>query len=185
MLYSGFSHPSRPQSKNQRKHQKRQVPRPCQRTEKAVEHNDDSDTNHDWLTLNGPQRLGTRTGRVRNRKTNWGYPDYNIVEINQDTQKSFGDLGRLAITQTPVKCLQLMLARRTHKKWNNNITLYIFMYKSMLCVSRHLIFGHTKSPIQGINFWTQELTLILTSSYVWISTLLNYYKYIDWCKFFA
>ena len=41
---SGFCLPSGPQSENQRKQKKRQVLRPCQRTEKAVKYECDGDT---------------------------------------------------------------------------------------------------------------------------------------------
>ena len=34
---------------------------------------------------------------------NQDHPDYNIVEIGQNTQKIPGDLRILAVTQTPVK----------------------------------------------------------------------------------
>ena len=37
-----------------------------------------------------------------NRK-NWNHTNNNIIEINQDTEKSSGNLRRLAVTQTPVK----------------------------------------------------------------------------------
>ena len=47
-----------------KKRKKRQLLRPCQRTEKAVEHETDGDTNCNWCTWNGPQRIGKRTGRV-------------------------------------------------------------------------------------------------------------------------
>ena len=39
----------------------------------------------------------------------------SIVKIGQNTEKSPGDLNRLAITQTPVKAHQLKLARKTCK----------------------------------------------------------------------
>ena len=43
-----------PQSEKQRKRKKRQVLRPCQRTEKAVKHEDDGDINCHWDALNIP-----------------------------------------------------------------------------------------------------------------------------------
>ena len=42
-----------------------------------------------------------------------GYPNYNIVEIGQNTEKNPGDLRRLAVTQTPVKDHQLVLMWKT------------------------------------------------------------------------
>ena len=38
-----------------------------------------------------------------NNGTNGDYPNYRIIEIGQNTEKSPGDLKRLAVTQTPVK----------------------------------------------------------------------------------
>ena len=37
------------------------------------------------------------------------HPDYSIVDNSQNTEKSPGDLRRLAVTQTPVKDHQLTL----------------------------------------------------------------------------
>ena len=37
------------------------------------------------------------------------HPNYSIVEISQNTEKSPGDLRRLAVTQTPVENHQLTL----------------------------------------------------------------------------
>ena len=42
------------------------------------------------------------------------YPNYRIVEISQNTEKSPGDLGRLAVSQTPVEN-QLTQAWKTLK----------------------------------------------------------------------
>ena len=60
----GFRRPSGPQIKNQRKRKERQVLGPCERTKKALEHEDDGVTNCYWHTWNGSQRLGKGTGRV-------------------------------------------------------------------------------------------------------------------------
>ena len=40
---------------------KKQVPRPCLRTEKTAEHESDGDTNYNWCSWYCPQRIGTRT----------------------------------------------------------------------------------------------------------------------------
>ena len=47
MPSSGFC---QPQNENQRKQEGRQVVSSCQRTKKAVEHEDDGDTNGNWCT---------------------------------------------------------------------------------------------------------------------------------------
>ena len=43
------------------------------------------------------------------RRTTGDYPNYNITENNQNTEKSPGDLRRFAVTQTPVRDHQLKL----------------------------------------------------------------------------
>ena len=54
-----------------------------------------------------------RTGGLGNKKTGRDYPDYNIVEIGQNTTKSPGDLSRLAVTQNPEEDNQLTLVGKT------------------------------------------------------------------------
>ena len=52
--------------------------------------------------------LGTvarRSGSVGNRRKNRDHPNYSIVEIGQNTEKSPGNLRRLTVTQTPVKAI--------------------------------------------------------------------------------
>ena len=49
------------------------------------------------------------TGGFGNKTTSGDHPNYSIVEIGQNTEKSPGDLRRLAVTQTPVKNHQLTL----------------------------------------------------------------------------
>ena len=56
-----------------------------------------------------PQRLGKETGRLRNQRTSQNHPDYSIIKIDQNTEKSPRDLRRLAVTQTSVRNHQLML----------------------------------------------------------------------------
>ena len=50
-----------------------------------------------------------RTGGLGNKRTSGDHPNYCIIEIAQNTEKSPRDLKRLAVTQTPVKDHQLML----------------------------------------------------------------------------
>ena len=75
-----------------------------------MEHEDDSDTSSNWSDLNGPQRPVYRMGgeelEIRRSRNN---PNYSIVKISQNTEKSPGDLRRLAVTQSPVKNHQLIL----------------------------------------------------------------------------
>ena len=75
--------------------------------------------------LGSHQRIGTRTGVQGNKKTSGDYLNYSIIEIGQNTEKSSGDLRRLAVTQTPVRIHRLTLVWKTGKgvnKNNNNVT---------------------------------------------------------------
>ena len=94
LLFCWFCHPS----ENQRKHKKRKLLWPCQRKKKAVEHERDGDTNCSWCIWNDPQRLRKGSGRVWNQDES--RPEWSwfilIVEICQNTEKSPGNLRRLA-----------------------------------------------------------------------------------------
>ena len=68
-----------------------------------VGHERDTDTNVNWRNRKGLKRLGNKTGRVWNQRTNREHPFFSIVKIGQDTEKSHGGLKIFAITQTPVK----------------------------------------------------------------------------------
>ena len=43
------------------------------------------------------------TGRLGNKRTSGDHPDYGIIKIGQNTEKSPGDWSRLAVTQIPVE----------------------------------------------------------------------------------
>ena len=66
----------------------------------------DGNTDYNWCTRNGLQRLSMGTERVKNRRTSRDHPNYNI---SQNSEKSPGELRRLAVTQSPVKVHQLTL----------------------------------------------------------------------------
>ena len=53
--------------------------------------------------------IGTRTGGLGNNRTSRDDPNYCIIEIGQNTEKSRRDLRRLAVAQTPVGDHQLTL----------------------------------------------------------------------------
>ena len=42
--------------------------------------------------------IGKGSGRLGNKKIRGDFPNYSIIKIGQDTEKSPGDLGRLAPT---------------------------------------------------------------------------------------
>ena len=62
------------------------------------------------------QRLGKRARRVGNRKTSRDQPNYSIIKIDQNTEKSSGDLRIFDVIQNPVKYHQLSLMRETRKE---------------------------------------------------------------------
>ena len=64
--------------------------------------------------------LGKGARRVGNRKTNRSDPNYCIVKIEQNTEKSPGDLRKLAVSQTPVNDYQQALKWKTRKEYDNN-----------------------------------------------------------------
>ena len=47
--------------------------------------------------------------RFSNKKASEDYPNYSVVKIGQNSEKSPGDLRKLAVTQTPEKDHQLTL----------------------------------------------------------------------------
>ena len=55
------------------------------------------------------KRLKKGTGGLGNKRTSGDHLNYCIIEIGQNTEKSPGDLRRLAVTETPVKDPQLTL----------------------------------------------------------------------------
>ena len=65
---------------------------------KTMEHEDDGDTNCSWCTWSNLQRIGKGTGRLTNKRKHGYHPDY-IIKIDQNTEKSPGDLKRLVVTQ--------------------------------------------------------------------------------------
>ena len=63
-----------------------------------MEQEDDGDTNCKSYARYKPQRIGKGTRRFENKRTSRGHPDYSIIKIGQSTEKSPGDLRRLAVT---------------------------------------------------------------------------------------
>ena len=55
------------------------------------------------------------TGKFENKRTSGDQPDYSIIKIGQNTEKSTGDLRRLAVTETQVEKHQLTLIWKTLK----------------------------------------------------------------------
>ena len=76
---------------------------------KNVEHESDGDTSCNWCSWCSHQMIGTRTGELGNKRMSVDHTNYCIIERDQNTEKSHGDLRRLAVTQTPVRNLRLTM----------------------------------------------------------------------------
>ena len=86
-----------------------------------MEHESDCYTKCNWYAQYYHQRSGTGTGVYGNKRIGTGtrglgnkrirrdHPNYSIVDIGQNTEKSPGDLRRLATSQTPVENYHLTL----------------------------------------------------------------------------
>ena len=82
---------------------------------KTIEHENDDNTNCNWCTRYCNKMIGTRAGRLGNKRMSGDHPNYSTFKISQNTERSPGDMRRLAVTQTPVENHQLTL-RRTLKR---------------------------------------------------------------------
>ena len=78
-----------------------------------MEHEGDGNINSNWCTSNNPQRISKGIERLENKKTNRNHPDNSIIKIDQITEKSPGDLGRLAVTLTTVENHQLTIVSKS------------------------------------------------------------------------
>ena len=96
-------------SENRRKQKDRQIIGPCKRNKITGEQEGDGDTNRSWCTWNGGKSLRRMTGGIGNRRKDRYHPDFSIIEIGQNTERSPGDPRRLAVTQIPVKDHQITL----------------------------------------------------------------------------
>ena len=74
-----------------------------------MEHVGDNYTNRDWCFWYSYQRIIKETGGLGGWRTSGDHPNYSIIKIGQNPEKSPGDLRRLDVTQTAVKDHQLKL----------------------------------------------------------------------------
>ena len=63
---------------------------------------------------------GKGTGGIGNNSTSGHHLNYDILKINQNTEKSPGDFRRLDVPQTPVKDHQLTLVRKNTQRRKND-----------------------------------------------------------------
>ena len=80
----------------------------------------EGDTNYNLCTWNCLQRVGKWIGKVENRWTSRDHPNYSIVKIGYNTDKSHGDLRKFAVTQIPVKKNSANGMKNVHNNNNNN-----------------------------------------------------------------
>ena len=63
-----------------------------------MKHESDGDTSCNRCNRYSHQKIDTGTGGLGNKRTTKDLPNYNIVEIDQNTKKSPGDLRILVVT---------------------------------------------------------------------------------------
>ena len=74
-----------------------------------MKHDGDNYTSRDWCFWYSHQRIIKATRGLGNKRTSGDHPNYCFIENGQNTERSLGDLRRLAVTQTPMKDHQLIL----------------------------------------------------------------------------
>ena len=70
---------------------------------KTLEHESDGDTNYNWCTWNNSKRIDKETRRLGNKMSSGDHPDYSIIKIGKNTEKSPEGLRSLTILQSSVK----------------------------------------------------------------------------------
>ena len=111
---SGLCRSGWPQGKTEGKRKVRQIP------DLARELESDSDTNSNWCARYSYQRINTGTRWLENKMTSRDHPNYSIIKIGQNTEKSPGDWRRLTVAQTPVRNYQLTLVWKILKEIDTN-----------------------------------------------------------------
>ena len=76
---------------------------------KTIEHEGDNYTNCDSCFRYSNWRITKGTGGLGSWRTGGDHPNDSIIENGQNSEKSPGDLRRLAVSQTPVKTHRLTL----------------------------------------------------------------------------
>ena len=81
-----------------------------------MEPESDNYTNRDWCFWYSYQRIIKWPGGLGNKRTSGDPPNYYTIKNDQNTEKSPGDMRRIAVTQNPGKDHQLMQMRKTLKE---------------------------------------------------------------------
>ena len=72
------------------------------------------DTTCSWCSWYNHKRIGTETRGLGIKKSG-DHPNYRIIKIGQDTEKSPGDWWKLAVTQPPLRNHRVKLVWKTQK----------------------------------------------------------------------
>ena len=97
-----FCHSSGPQIENKRKQKDKQILWSCQRTKKAMEPEDDGDSNSSWCTCDNPQRIEMETR------------DTGELEIKE----------RIESTQTTALLRLTRILKRVLETWGTLLQIY-------------------------------------------------------------
>ena len=111
-----FTVPANHKVKSKESEKKRMYLDQARVLEKTVEHESDGYTNCNWCPWYSHRRIDKGNVGLGSKRTSGDHPNYCIIEIEQNSEKSPGDLRRLADTQTPVKNHQLTLMWKTLKE---------------------------------------------------------------------
>ena len=121
-----------------------------------MEHEGDGETICGWWTWNNSQRIGTETGGLGKKRTSSDHSNYSIIKIGQNTEKSPGNVRRLAVTPTPMsgftipaECKMKMKGKKNIDKyfdlvwepkrlWNMKVTVIPLVVRALGTVSRSL-----------------------------------------------
>ena len=120
--------------------------------EKTVEYENDDNTNCNWCSLCSHHRISRRNWGLGNKRTSGDHPNYCIIEIGQNTEKSLGDLRRLAVTQTPVRNHQLIM----------------LVWKTLRREQINKVDINMKEQLERINYFARKLLDMYESVYVYV-----------------
>ena len=80
----------------------------------------DNYINCDWCSWYSHQKINKGKEGLGNKRTSGEHPNYCTIKIGRNTEKSPGDLRKLAVIQTPVKDHQQTLMEKTQGVNDNN-----------------------------------------------------------------
>ena len=120
-----------------------------------MEHEGDGEGNCDWCTWD--RRIGKGTGWLVNKRTSRDHPNYRIIKIGQNTEKSPRDLRRLAVTQIPLRNQQLTLV------WNIKAIIVPIVIGAFGIITKGLLKG-LEDLEEGGRVETIQMTALLKTA---------------------